>query len=155
MEYSYSRVETFKNCPYKYKLRYIDELKTLPSDDSQNPLIIGSAMHLGIEKDIETAINWYYNQYPIITDLHINEAIKLEKLIPKVKDILPKGQHEIKIETNDFIGFADLITENGDIYDFKYSNHIERYLESKQLHLYKHFRELNCDKTVMELGRNC
>lgn len=147
MEYSYSRVETFKNCPYKYKLRYIDELKTLPSDDPQNPLIIGSAMHLGIEKDVETAINWYYNQYPIITDLHINEAIKLEKLIPKVKDILPKGQHEIKIETNDFIGFADLVTDNGDLYDFKYSNHIERYLESKQLHLYKHFRELNCDKT--------
>lgn len=147
MEYSHSRVETFKNCPYKYKLRYIDELKTLPSDDPQNPLIIGSAMHLGIEKDVETAINWYYNQYPIITDLHVNEAIKLEKLIPKVKDILPKGQHEIKIETNDFIGFADLVTDNGDLYDFKYSNHIERYLESKQLHLYKHFRELNCDKT--------
>lgn len=147
MEYSYSRVETFKNCPYKYKLRYIDELKTLPSDDPQNPLIIGSAMHLGIEKDVETAINWYYNQYPIITDLHINEAIKLEKLIPKVKDILPKGQHEIKIETNDFIGFADLITENGDIYDFKYSNNVDKYLDSKQLHLYKHFRELNCDKT--------
>lgn len=147
MEYSHSRVETFKNCPYKYKLRYIDELKTLPSDDPQNPLIIGSAMHLGIEKDVETAINWYYNQYPIITDLHINEAIKLEKLIPKVKDILPKGQHEIKIETNDFIGFADLVTDNGDLYDFKYSNHIERYLESKQLHLYKYFRELNCDKT--------
>ena len=147
MEYSYSRVETFKNCPYKYKLRYIDELKTLPSDDPQNPLIVGSAMHLGIEKDIETAINWYYNQYPIITDLHVNEAIKLEKLIAKVKDILPKGQHEIKIETNDFIGFADLVTDNGDLYDFKYSNHIERYLESKQLHLYKHFRELNCDKT--------
>ena len=147
MEYSYRRVETFKNCPYKYKLRYIDELKTLPSDDPQNPLIIGSAMHLGIEKDVETAINWYYNQYPIITDLHVNEAIKLEKLISKVKDILPKGQHEIKIETNDFIGFADLVTDNGDLYDFKYSNHIERYLESKQLHLYKHFRELNCDKT--------
>ena len=147
MEYSHSRVETFKNCPYKYKLRYIDELKTLPSDDPQNPLIIGSAMHLGIEKDVETAINWYYNQYPIITDLHVNEAIKLEKLIPKVKDILPKGQQEIKIETNDFIGFADLVTDNGDLYDFKYSNHIERYLESKQLHLYKHFRELNCDKT--------
>ena len=147
MEYSYSRVETFKNCPYKYKLRYIDELKTLPSDDPQNPLIIGSAMHLGIEKDVETAINWYYNQYPIITDLHINEAIKLEKLIPKVKDILPKGQHEIKIETNDFIGFADLVTDNGDLYDFKYSNNVDKYLDSKQLHLYKHFRELNCDKT--------
>lgn len=147
MQYSHSRVETFKNCPYKYKLRYIDELKTLPSDDPQNPLIIGSAMHLGIEKDVETAINWYYNQYPIITDLHINEAIKFESLIPKVKKILPRGQHEIKIETNDFIGFADLITENGDIYDFKYSNNVDKYLESKQLHLYKYYREMNCDKT--------
>ena len=147
MQYSHSRVETFKNCPYKFKLRYIDELETLPSDDPQNPLIIGSAMHLGIEKDVKTAIDWYYNQYPIITDLHINEAIKLENLIPKVKEILPKGEHEIRIETNDYIGFADLITENGDIYDFKYSNHIEKYLESKQLHLYKYYRDMNCDKT--------
>lgn len=147
MQYSHSRVETFKSCPYKYKLRYVDKLETLPSDDPQNPLIIGSAMHLGIEQDVKTAIEWYYNQYPVITDLHINEAIKLESLIPKVKAILPKGQHEIKIETNDFIGFADLVTRNGDVYDFKYSNHIDRYLDSKQLHLYKHFREMNCDKT--------
>lgn len=146
MQYSHSGVETFKNCPYKYKLRYIDKLETLPSDDPQNPLIIGTAMHIGIEQDVETAVEWYYNQYPIITDLHINEAIKLESLIPKVKAILPKGQHEIKIETNDFIGFADLVTKNGDIYDFKYSNNIKNYMESKQLHLYKHFREMNCDK---------
>ena len=104
-------------------------------------------MHMGIEQDVETAVEWYYNQYPIITDLHINEAIKLESLIPKVKAILPKGQHEIKIETNDFIGFADLVTADGDIYDFKYSNHVDKYLESKQLHLYKHFREMNCDTT--------
>ena len=147
MQYSHSRVETFKSCPYKFKLHYLDELETLPSDDPQNPLIIGSAMHMGIEQDVETAVNWYYNQYPVITDIHVNEAIKLESLIPKVKEILPKGQHEIKIETNDFIGFADLITADGDIYDFKYSNHVDKYLESKQLHLYKHFREMNCDTT--------
>lgn len=147
MQYSHSRVETFKSCPYKFKLRYIDGLETLPSDDPQNPLIIGSAMHLGIEQDVETAVKWYYNQYPVITDLHVNEAIKLENLIPKVKEILPKGQHEVRIETNDFLGFADLVTDYGDIYDFKYSNHVEKYLESKQLHLYKHFRELNCDET--------
>lgn len=147
MQYSHSRVETFKSCPYKFKLRYIEELEALQSDDPQNPLIIGSAMHLGIEKDVETAVNWYYNQYPIISDLHINEAMKLEVLIPKVKEILPTGDYETKIETTDFIGFADLITRNGDIYDFKYSNHVDRYLDSKQLHLYKYFREMNCDKT--------
>jgi phage nucleotide-binding protein len=147
MQYSHSRIETFKNCPYKYKLRYIDKLETLPSDDPQNPLIIGSAMHIGIEQDAETAVKWYYRQYPVITDLHVNEAIKLENLIPKVKAILPKGEHEVKIETNDYIGFADLVTKNGDIYDFKYSNNMDRYLNSKQIHLYKYYRDLNCDKT--------
>ena len=29
MQYSHSRVETHNNCPYQYKLRYVDHLKTI------------------------------------------------------------------------------------------------------------------------------
>jgi len=144
--YSHSRVECFKSCPMKFKFRYIDELETLPSDDPQNALIIGQAMHIGIEQGVKQAIDWYYNQYPIISDLHVNEAIKLENLIPKARAVLPKGDFEVKIQTSDFVGFADLITDDGDVYDFKYSNNKDKYLKSAQLHLYRHFRDLNCDK---------
>jgi len=90
--------------------------------------------------------------YPIITDDHINEAMKLEYLIPRAKAMLPKGNFEVKISTDDFIGFIDLLApvtmfhdsevpNQYDIYDFKYSNSISNYKKSDQLHVYKFFFE--------------
>ena len=57
MEISHSRIECFESCPFKYKLKYLDKLKTLKNtDDANNPLYLGTALHTGIEKDVETAI---------------------------------------------------------------------------------------------------
>ncbi|HBF4487343.1 TPA: AAA family ATPase [Clostridioides difficile] len=164
MQFSHSRIGVFKSCPYKYKLQYIDKVKTILNADSNNALILGTSLHTGIEKDIDAAVKEYYFSYPSITDLHINEVMKLDYLIPKVKEILPKGFNEVQITTSDFIGFIDLLAPHVymtdtnlntnettiyyedeervfDIYDFKYSNNIDRYLESEQLHLYKYFYE--------------
>lgn len=156
MQVSYSRVGTFLSCPYKWKLSYKDELTTIPTDDPQSPLILGHALHTGIEKDVRTAIREYFFAYPIIDDRHINEAIKLENLIPKVKDIIPEGYHEVKLECEDFKGFIDLLVPVGpdefDIWDFKYSNNIDYYMESGQLHVYKYFFELlNPGKRIRNL----
>ena len=160
MQVSYSRVSTHKNCPYQFKLHYIDGLETIFNCDPQNALVLGHALHTGIEKDVSTAIKEYYSAYPVIKDAHITEAMKLEYLIPKVKAVLPEGEHEVKIETDDFVGYIDLLvpteewefTPMGskvnitddvyDIYDFKYSNNIPNYMTSAQLHLYKYFFEL-------------
>ncbi len=164
MQVSYSRISTYEKCPYQYKLRYLDKLETLPTDDPQSPLVLGHALHTGIEKDVTAAIEEYYGAYPIIDDRHVIEAMKLEYLIPKVKEKLSpwpsNGQHEVKIETNDFIGFIDLLVPMGymakesiynqygeevhiyDLFDFKYSNNVKGYLDSAQLHLYKYFFEL-------------
>lgn len=149
MRYSYSRVDTFKQCPYKFKLAYIDGLTTLPDYDPTDPRIIGTALHTGIEKDTETAIREYYASFPVIDDKHIEEAIKLECVIEKARAILPIGAHETPIEVFKpihFIGFMDLIVKVGDreydLYDFKYSNHVDRYMQSGQLHIYKHYFEL-------------
>ena len=98
MQFSYSRVDCFKKCPYQFKLRYVDGLKTYDEYEAQDALRLGTALHTGIEKDIQTAIQEYYNSYPIITDAHITEAIKLETLIPKVKAVIPEGQHEVFFE---------------------------------------------------------
>lgn len=149
MQLSHSRIQTFVTCPFQYKLRYRRKLKTLPKGDPADPLILGHALHTGIEKTIEAAIEEYYNAYPIIDDRHIEEAMKLEYWLPKIKDILPEGYHEIKIEDEDFLGFIDLLVpveetdgiEYYDLYDFKYSNNIDNYLESEQLHLYKYYFE--------------
>src|SRR5690606_22270919 len=90
----------------------------------------------------------YYSQYPIITNEHINEAMKLEYLLPQVLDFIKqfdKVEHEVEFEVGIFHGTADLLVHNEDgtvdLYDFKYSNNIENYLKSPQLHIYKYFLE--------------
>ena len=144
----YSAVSTFENCPYQYRLRYIDKVEMLDEYEPTDALKIGTALHRGIEVDTSTAIREYYNSYPVISDQHINEAIKLETMIPKVKAVIPEGQHEVFFEYGEFKGTIDLLAPiegwDGylyDIYDFKYSNNIDRYMQSAQLHVYKYFAE--------------
>ena len=156
---SHSKVECFESCPYRYDLRYNQEIRTIPPDNADNALFLGTALHTGLEKDVQTAIHEYFMEYPVISDTHINEAMKLEVMIPKAAAMIPSGEHEVKIEDDDFIGFIDLLapakTEQKlggehqvipnvyDLYDFKYSNNVSKYKDSPQLHLYKYFFEKN------------
>ena len=155
MQFSYSRVETFNNCPHKFKLRYLDKLKTIPNTDADNALLLGVAIHKGLETDAKTAIAEYVNRYPIITDEIINETIKMEFLIPKVKNLLPDGEYELPIITSDYLGFMDLLVKNEDgtydLYDFKYSNNISNYMKSGQLHVYKYFYEQMTGRKIRKL----
>lgn len=97
MKLSHSRVECFMSCPFKYQLKYLEKLKTLPNYDPASPLILGSALHRAIEKDVDEAIKMYYASYPVIDDAHITEAVKLEYWIPKIKASIPQGgEHEIE-----------------------------------------------------------
>lgn len=148
MQYSHSRVECHISCPYKYKVRYVDKLKTIPNYSANNALICGNTIHLGAEKGLEKALEFYYSQYPIITDRHVEEIMKFEYLIPKIHELLSNinvYKKEFKISTSRFIGIVDLITKNDDgtvdVFDYKYSNNYEKYAESPQLHLYKYFLE--------------
>lgn len=145
MRFSYSRVECFKSCKFKYKLRYLDGIKTLPNTDANNALVLGTAIHEGIEKGVEAGIKAYCDAFPIIDDSHINEIMKLEYLIPKVQENLPEGIYEHQILGSDFIGYSDLLVpvepNTFDLYDFKYSNNQRNYMESGQLHEYKYFIE--------------
>ncbi len=136
-------------------MQYLDGIGTNDPINSDNALVLGTALHTGIEKDVETAIDQYYMSFPIIDNSHISEAIKLEYLIPKAKAVLPSGEYEVEINDEDFHGFIDLLApatvfERGvklpdtyDIYDFKYSNNQNHYKDSRQLHLYKYFFEKN------------
>lgn len=147
-QYSYSRVSLFEDCPYHFKLRYIDKLtEIIDYNRADHPLLIGHALHTGIEHDVKTAINEYYNSFPVVTDRIVEEAMKLEILIPKVKEFLEQNFpeceliHEYEIDHDDFVGYVDLIIKAPDgtcmVMDFKYSNHIKNYMESGQLHIYK------------------
>lgn len=150
MQYSYSRVSLFKDCPYHFKLRYIDKLKEIPDYSANSPLILGHAMHKGIETNKDEMLDDYFNSFPIIDDLQIEEAIKLEHMLPKVQEWMSQFEgleiiHEYKIDKPEYLGFVDLIIKSPDgscmVVDFKYSNNIKNYMDSEQMHIYKHYLE--------------
>ena len=121
-------------------------------------MILGTALHTGIEQGVAQAVEFYQNSFPVLTDEHINEVIKLETMIPKAAALLPPGgRFEVPIGNADFIGFIDYLAplnEYGeriltfeqatqfDLYDFKYSNNSKSYMENGQLHEYKYWFEL-------------
>lgn len=133
-------------------MQYLDRLKAIPSTEPDNALILGTAVHTGIEQSLQAAIQQYFFSYPIITDKHINEAIKLEQVIPKARAAIPPGgSFEVPIYDLDFVGFIDYLApintvggiEYYDLYDFKYTANVHSYKDSTQLHLYKYFFERN------------
>ena len=153
MQFSHSRLECFESCPFKFQLRYINQIGTIPSDDPASPLILGHALHTGIEQGVEAGVNEYLMAYPVITDSHINEQIKLEYWIPRVRALIhPEAEFEVPLYDPDFVGFIDLLTPAlgfhdqpmpglYDLVDFKYASSASRYAESEQLHLYKYYFE--------------
>lgn len=158
----FSTAQCFEQCPARFKFRYVDHIDTIENDDPANALKIGTALHKGIETDLDTALHEYFMSYPIITNAHINEAIKLEHWIPRVKELLPEGLHEVNMMSDWYEGTMDLIVPctkhdaslphgQFDLYDFKYSNNQSHYMESKQLHVYKHFCEQILGKRIRKM----
>lgn len=142
---------------------YLDGIKTDVPVNADNALVLGTALHTGIEQSVEAAIKQYCFSYPIISDEHINEIIKLETVIPMAKTALPTGgSFEVPISNSDYSGFIDYLVpvepletmedalsggkcickyKTFDLYDFKYSNNRDHYKKSPQIHLYKYFWE--------------
>lgn len=131
----------------------MERLNTIPDTEPDNALILGTALHTGIEEGVEQALDFYQSSFPILTDDHIHEMMKLEAMIPKAKAILPPGgTFELPIGDSDFTGLMDYLWPCGwdsrtnetlfNLYDFKYSNNAKSYAVSGQLHEYKYFYEL-------------
>lgn len=138
MRKSYSSVELFGQCPYHWKLRYLDRLTTIPDTKPDNALYLGLAIHKGFETgSVEEAVNEYKSHYHIITDKNENWIMQIEYQVQQLLDLLPSGgEHEIKVQTDDFVGYIDYIY--GDtLYDFKFSNNIDRYKNSTQTNIYR------------------
>lgn len=165
LEYSYSRVQTFVKCPYAYKLRYLDNLDTLPDLNANDPLIVGTALHNALETDIDTALTKYLSTFYIDTNANEEECLKLATMVPKVNELLVNEldcnngtvTFEYKLERHGFKGFIDYLIKRPDgsyeIYDFKYSNNVKSYKDSAQIHLYKYFFEkLNPSAKVTKIG---
>lgn len=150
VRYSYSRVDLYSRCPYHYHLKYNLGLKEeIDLGQANHPLIIGSAMHHGLEtKSVSEALKYYKDSFYDWSNLHEEEEMKLMYWLPKAFEVIERkfsGNviNEYKLLTDDFIGFVDLIITNEDgthtIVDYKYSNAIEQYKESPQLSIYKYY----------------
>lgn len=157
MSYSYSKVKTFKDCPYKYYLKYIKNLKPRPSVDPSSPLFLGTACHTGIEtRSVEKAIEEYKSNYKFINPLHEAEMVKLRKVLEKAIVQIPEGEYEYKIADEDgFVGYIDCLVPVGedtyDILDFKYSNNQSKYKRSGQIHIYKYYFEKLTGKKIRNI----
>lgn len=157
--FSYSKVNCFNSCPYKYKIKYIDKLKPIPDLSPNNALYIGTAAHTGIEtRSVEKAIESYKSNYPEITNEHQLEILKLETILPKAIRDIPEGEYEHRISSDDgFVGYIDCLVpvpgeENTyDLLDFKCSNNISKYRKSGQVHVYKYYYESITGNKIRDL----
>lgn len=153
MRYSHSRVELFERCKLAFQFKYIFNVNVIETLEADDPLLIGKAIHEAIESN-----NNYLNYYPIIKDKNIHEDMKIDLQANRVKRKLTNFncEYEVKLETEDFLGFVDLVITNKNgtvnLYDFKYSNNEKHYLKSRQLHIYKHYYEKLFNKKVEKLG---
>lgn len=150
---SYSRVGTFTQCPRKFKLNYADGLKVPFNCDAADPLVIGTMLHECIEVGVDEAIANYKAAYPVMTDLMVNELMKIRVLGSRARELAwdmldddTDPVFEVKVEDDSgFVGFIDMLIPRGKglwtMLDFKYSNNVDRYLESGQLSVYKYFYE--------------
>lgn len=150
---SYSRVGTFTQCPHKFELNYVDGLEVPFNCDAANPLVIGTMLHECIEVGVDEAIANYKAAYPVMTDLMVNELMKIRVLGARARELAwgmldddTDPVFEVKVEDDSgFVGFIDMLIPRGKglwtMLDFKYSNNVDRYLESGQLSVYKYFYE--------------
>jgi phage nucleotide-binding protein len=159
LEFSFSRQECYANCPYQFKLRYLDKLTVMDDYESNNALVLGSAVDTGIQYGVDKAIDYYHSQYTVIDDKLVNEEIKLSILIPKAQKFIANFKNptfQYYFEVRGVRGYIDIVEENDDgtvnIWDFKHSNNVDRYRASAQVHIYKFCYEFITKKKVKNIG---
>ena len=85
--YSYSMIGTFKNCPYRFKLQYVDKIKT--KFNVTPALEKGKFLHFGIEHYLKGTLKDKINEFKFqtISEEEKKEIFKLLKKILKSKNI--------------------------------------------------------------------
>lgn len=150
---SWSRVNTFLECKYRYYLKYVLEYKELSDYKADDPFFLGTAMHEAIAGVKEWEEN-YYNKYFLIEEEHKEQVEKIKKRLPKVLELIPPGGlFEVELNDGLYKGYIDYLYDNKEstvnIYDFKYSD--KDYSNDKQLSIYKFFYEKIFGKEVKNL----
>ena len=141
MKFSHSKLELYKQCPRKFKYRYIDKLPTKPFEH----LAKGSEVHRLLEiygnEDLKSDIKEAYNIALKFSESEIGKEILSQKskreLCIKFKDFEP-----IDSDSNDydFIGYIDRVnfTNSGlELIDYKTGKYKDpKYQDFQQLIIY-------------------
>ena len=114
-----TRLDDWMYCPFKYRTRWIE--KIIPKVKNLN-LVIGEAVHLGLEKGVEAALREIMMKYPNLrwTDLYKIEAMLTKAFeylrMPETKEV--EYQYQLKNIPVIFKGKLDGDSETT-IYEFK------------------------------------
>jgi len=119
--YSYSKIGTFKNCPYRFKLQYIDKIKT--KFNVTPALEKGKFLHFGIEHYLKGDLKEKINEFKF--KLHNEEERK--KIFKLLKKILKsKNIQFYKSFENLFIEYGfGLILKDNDVEVTEYKNDVD------------------------------
>lgn len=136
-KYSYSRVDTFVQCPKRFEYKYVKGIEPDVDIEEDSPLLLGKCMDTGIEHGVEAALELYESEFPYQSQKKQWETMKLEYWINRLHPHFKGGQFQIELENDYFLGYADWY-KDGHLVDFKYANpkNAEKYRNSAQLHLY-------------------
>jgi hypothetical protein len=91
MIYSHSRVETFEQCPKRFKYQYIDKIQVERKPKADDPLILGTTLHEGIEKGVQAAEKYYYSNFDKFEDAQLEQWNAVKLRIEKARAMLPAG----------------------------------------------------------------
>lgn len=117
---NYEFVKMYKHCQFKWYLQYgmgVKDNEYSPTDsDAIKELIMNT-----LEFDIESSTKEYYDKYPIINDLHVEEVIKVDFLEDRLH--YPRGISKFNYKDVDII--VDNKDGSYDLYEVVYSKEYE------------------------------
>lgn len=150
MKLSHSKINTFSDCPRKYKLKYIDGYKKI-SDSAA--LSIGAAFHKGIEcKSLKEAQKYMDKDQFFTEKEEVNRIIVEEMVIgylEKYKDekvIDTEMKLTCKLNSNEFTGIIDEIVCRDDKFylsDLKTASQIPKDPDKYKSQLFKYIHLVN------------
>ena len=105
--YSHSKIETYFSCPYKFKLKYIDKIKTPLELNKALPR--GNLAHLIIENDYNYDVEFELTE--VFTEQDRKETIEMLKIFEKSdigkyyfkKDLKNEEEFSFKIQGNSLV----------------------------------------------------
>lgn len=130
MTWSFSRIQSFDQCPYAWKLKYLDEIKGIPNAYAQYGLFVHSILEKYFKNELSIFelsqyYSDYFNQY-VTENFPRHPYVDLyESYYNKGKDYLDsfegldqykilgtEGKIKLKIDNYNFTGYIDLLVEN-------------------------------------------